>query len=262
MIERCAKAGPEQMRPARIALRLLALVTMSVMGMVWVLSHCIQDLYRSPSKNEFLAGLQEEIMKMTERSEFSKATNRLGSKDTIDSLHRLDSTLRESMRLSAISIVSVARDVVGQELDLGLDGGLKIPQGVRVVFPSQPMHMDPSFAFHDKPREFDAFRFSRRFEADSSQTRKAQGSSAEEEARLERAAASSTVPSQSFLPWGYGKHACTARWYAAQTLKQALAYIILNYDVEVLGDCPKSMSLVNVMVPHTNVQIRIRRKTS
>lgn len=254
MIERCAKAGPEQMKPPRIALRLLALVNMSVMGMVWVLSHCIQDLYRSPSRDKFLAGLQEEIMTMTEHSEFWKATDGLGSKDTIDRLHRLDSTLRESMRLSHISIVSVARDVVAEELDLGLDDGLKIPRGVRVVFPSQPMHRDPDFMFHERPLEFDAFRFSRRFEAD--QTR---GNSSEE-AILDRAAASSTVPSQSFLAWGYGKHACTARWYAAQTLKQALAYIILNYDVEVLGDSRKSMSLVNVVVPHTDVQIRIRRK--
>lgn len=254
MIERCAKAGPEQMKPQRIALRLLALVNMSVMGMVWVLSHCIQDLYRSPSKDEFLAGLQEELMKMTEHSEFSKPINALGSKDTIDSLHRLDSTLRESMRLSAISIVSVARDVVAEELDLGLGDGLKLPRGVRVVFPSQPMHRDPDFTFHERPLEFDAFRFSRSFEAN--QTR-VYGS---EEATMERAAASSTVPSQSFLAWGYGKHACTARWYAAQTLKQALAYIILNYDVEVLGDSRKSMSLVNVVVPHLDVQIRIRRK--
>lgn len=252
MIERCAKAGPEQMKPRRIGLRLLALVNMSVMGMVWVLSHCIQDLYRSPSKDEFLAGLQEELMRMTENSEFSKATNGLGSKDTIDGLHRLDSTLRESMRLSAISIVSVARDVVAEELDLG--DGLKIPRGVRVVFPSQAMHRDPDFTFHERPLEFDAFRFSRRFEAN--QTR---GKSSEE-ATLERAAASSTVPSQSFLAWGFGKHACTARWYAAQTLKQALAYIIMNYDVEVLGDSRKNMSLVNVVVPHLDVQIRIRRK--
>ncbi|KAG8158263.1 hypothetical protein KVR01_012024 [Diaporthe batatas] len=104
MIERCAKAGPEQMEPSRIGLRLLGLVTMSVMRMVWVLSHCIQDLYKSPSKNdpEFLASLQEELMKMTEHPESSKATDELGSKDTIDSLHLLESTLRESIRLSAI----------------------------------------------------------------------------------------------------------------------------------------------------------------
>lgn len=239
MVERCAKAGPEQADASRIATRLLALSTMSVMGMVWVLSHCMQDLYRSPSREEFLAGLEEERV-------------RPGGGDRLLLLRRLDSTLRESMRLSGISVVGLARDVAAEELDLGLEGAPRIPRGARVVFPTQSMHTDPDFALHDRPLEFDAFRFSRGLE----------GEAGEKAAREPAAAAasSSTAPSQSFLAWGYGKHACPGRWYAAQTLKQALAYIVSSYDVEVLGEPREKKSLVNVFVPHTDVEIRVRRK--
>lgn len=250
MIERCAKAGPDQADATRIAMRLLSLATMSVMGMVWVLSHCIQDLYGNPNREEFLAGLEEECKHSILSGRNGAGAGALGSKDTIDRLYRIDSTIRESMRLSSIGVISLARDVVAEEMDLGLDDGLKIPKGVRVVFPTQAMHKDAQFSFNENPLEFDAFRFSRDFESTESMEKSVFG----------REAASLTVPSESFLAWGYGKHACTGRWYAAQTLKQALAYIIMNYDVKVLGTPREKKALLNVVIPHTDVQIQLRRK--
>ena len=65
----------------------------------------------------------------------------------------------------------------------------------------------------------------------------------------------------SFLAWGFGKHACPGRWFASQTLKQALAYVVLHYDVEILNRPRERRALLNMMVPQTEVQMRVRRKS-
>ena len=43
-------------------------------------------------------------------------------------------------------------------------------------------------------------------------------------------------------------------------VEQSLAYIILNYDVEVLGEPKKKKAFVNVVVPDLDVEIRVRWK--
>ncbi|RYP66869.1 hypothetical protein DL769_005901 [Monosporascus sp. CRB-8-3] len=242
-IMRCAKAGPEQMDPTRIAMRLLGLATMSVMGMVYVLAHCIPDLYGSRSTNDFVAGLEAECRNVA--AAFPTTAASLASNEALHGLYRVDSTLRESMRLSNISVTSLARDVIVDDMDLGLAENLyKIPQGVRLVFPTQDIHRDESI--YETPLDFDAFRFSRAFEGN--------------EHKSDREAVASTTCSPSFLVFGYGRRACPGRWYAMQTLKQTLAYIVLHYDVELIGKPRERRALLNVMVPQQDLEIRIRRK--
>jgi hypothetical protein len=70
-----------------------------------------------------------------------------------------------------------------------------------------------------------------------------------------------TTPILSFLALRYGRHACPDRWYAAQVMKQTLAYIVMNYDVELLGKPVKRQSLLNTMVSPVNKKMQIRRKS-
>jgi hypothetical protein len=238
MIVKCS-GDPVQMKPAKLAMRLLALNTMFVFAMGYVFAHCVLDLYASPSSFEYIEGLKEECRNVSARF------NGLSTKEAVESLNRIDSTIRESMRISDVGVTTLPLDVIASPIDLG--NGVFVPRGVRMVFPTQPMHLDPSY--YDEPLTFDAFRFSRKFESPEKSSEK----------KSERELL--TSPTKSFLAFGYGRHSCPGRWFAAQTIKQALAYLVLNYDVEIIGEI-KRKALLNMMVPPTAAQIRIRRIAS
>lgn len=234
------------MQPRRLANRLLTFNVMFVIGMVYVFGHVVIDLYSSLDREDILAGL------VAECKQVSAIYDGLGSKEAVDRLHRIDSTIRESMRVSDVAITALARDVVGKPLDLG--NGIQIPRGTRVVFPTQAVHQDPDR--YTDPLRFDAFRFSRPFEGiPPKKTNGANGFGEDEEERLRL-----TTITPSFLAFGYGKHACPGRWFATQTMKQALAGIVQNYEIEITNR-PKTRPVVlNMMVPPTGTLMRFRRK--
>ncbi|KAK4164682.1 cytochrome P450 [Cladorrhinum sp. PSN259] len=243
-ISRCARTGdPTQMDPQRIALRLLGLASMSIMGMVYVFTHCIADVYGSPrnKRDEFLAALEAECNQQAQTDDNAK------------SFH-LESTLNESMRLNNISVTSLARDVVVDSLHIPISDkpsaghGYRLPRGTRVVFPTQDMHRDES-VFGPKADEFDALRFSRESRGEGGRT---------DDMR------------KNLLFFGYGKHGCPGRHYAMEILKQALSYVVLNYDVQLVETAADDdgagfkketkKTLLNVNVPNVDQKIRVRRK--
>lgn len=211
---------------------------MFIFAMAYVFGHCLLDLYGSPSKGEFLDGLEAECKRV------SSIHHGLSTKKAVDSLYRLDSTMRESMCLSDTFITSLPLDVVSGNVNLG--NGMIIPPGVRMVFPTQAMHLDPDN--HENPLTFDAFRFSRKFEG------------LEEADPRQNERELIVTPNKEFMVFGYGRHTCPGRWFVAQTIKQAFAYIVLNYDVEIVGKLGERKALLNMMMPPTDARIRIRRK--
>lgn len=243
---------------------------MFVVGMVYVFGHCVLDLYGSPDREDVIAGLEAECKQV------SATYDGLGSKEAVDHLYRVDSVIRESMRVSDVAVTALARDVVGRPLDL--HNGIQIPQGIRVVFPTQAVHQDADH--YAEPLRFDAFRFSRPFEGTSPP--RGSGSSNIDDWRsndkvISRCAREGTesvsnfcqhmserlslpTVTPSFLAFGYGKHACPGRWFASQTMKQALAGIILNYDIEIMDRPRTRQALLNIMTPPTGTQMRFRRK--
>ncbi|KAK0666048.1 cytochrome P450 [Cercophora samala] len=247
-ILRCSRTGdPGQMNPRRIALRLLGLATMSIMGLVYVFTHCIGDIYGMPSqkREELLAALRAEC-------------EREAQADDHGEFSLLDSTLNESMRLNNISVTSLARDVATDTLHIsGTDSKhghgdddvfYTLSRGDRIVFPTQNMHRDED-VFGKNPGEFDPFRFSRELQTGSG--------------RFDDMC-------KSLLVFGYGKHACPGRHYAMQTLKQTLAYVVVNYDVALIGPVDsdggyalrgKRQTLLNVNVPNIDLKTRVRRRT-
>lgn len=232
------------MQPGRLANRLLTFNVMFVIGMVYVFGHVVIDLYASPDREEVLEGLVAECKRV------SAQHDGLRTREAVESLYRIDSTIRESMRVSDVAVTALARDVVGKPLDIG--NGIQIPRGTRVVYPTQAVHQDPDH--YTDPLLFDAFRFSRPFEGTSHGSgAKGLGENGEERVQL-------TTISPSFLAFGYGKHACPGRWFATQTMKQALAGIVQNYEIEITNR-PKTRPVVqNMMVPPTGTMMRYRRK--
>ncbi|KAM7191678.1 Cytochrome P450 [Rhypophila sp. PSN 637] len=243
LIPRCAGHGPEHMDPTKIAMRILALNTMFIFAMSYVFSHTVIDLCSSPDRDEFLRIIGQECRRVV--AEYHPEG--LASKEAVDQLYHTDSAIRESMRLSDVGIVSLPRDVVGNKpLDLG--NGIVVPPGTRLVYPTQPMHLDPDH--HQDPLRFDAFRFSRPFEQQS------QG----QEEKDDKTRELMVTLTPGFLAFGYGKRACPGRWFVAQTLKQALGYLVMNYDIELVGEPPKRNALLNMMIPPTSAKLRVRRK--
>ncbi|KAI1089148.1 cytochrome P450 [Rostrohypoxylon terebratum] len=241
LIATADKGGPDQLDATRIANRLIALMTPLIFAVCYVFSHTVLDVYGSPDKDEFISGLYAECKGVSEKH------GGLGTAEAVDSLYRIDSTIRESMRTSDVAVTNLFRDVSAGEVDLG--HGITVTKGVRMAFPTQNIHLDPEY--YEDPKRFDAFRFSRAFEG-------------LDEANLQAKAQERELvvtPTLSFLPLGYGRHACPGRWFAAQTMKQALAYIVLNYDVELIGKPVTRKALVNTMVPPVDAKMRIRRKT-
>ncbi|CAG9950382.1 unnamed protein product [Clonostachys rosea f. rosea IK726] len=235
MIPICASEGSSQLEPRRIALRLVSILIPLIYAICFVFAHCVFDILGSPDSAEVLAGLEDECRRV------SSQPGGLASSENINQLFRADSALRESMRMSGVSVTNLFRDVLSGELDVG--DGLRVGPGVRMAFPTQNIHLDPEN--YENPLQFDAFRFSRKFES-------------EKEAIGERELATTTTPT--FLPFSYGRHACPGRYFAVQVMKQALAYLVLHYDVELVGGPAKRMALGNTMVPAVNTQMRIKQK--
>ncbi|KAH9872149.1 hypothetical protein IAQ61_004984 [Plenodomus lingam] len=237
MIPMCAKDA-EQLNAERIALRIASLLTPLIFAICYVFSHCVLDIYGSPDKAEILAGLEEECRRVS--AEFGG----LSSSAAMDALKGIDSAIRESMRVSDVMVTNIFRDVTAGEVDVG--NGLRVGPGVRMLFPTQNIHMDPDN--YDDPTRFNAFRFSRPFRG-----KKSVGEESEEQDLI-------TTSTPTFMPWGYGRHACPGRFFAAQSMKQTLSYLVLHYDVELVGPPPKRKALLNMMIPPVDAKIRIRRK--
>lgn len=241
MIPRCAGHGPENLNPNKIAMRFLALNTMFVFAMSYVFAHAVMDLYGSPDRDEVVAGLVEECRRVASQ----QPNGRIGTREATDSLHRVDSAMRESMRISDTFVFSLFRDVMGTKpLDLGNPGIGLVPPGARLVWPSHAIHLDPDN--YPDPTRFDAFRYSRPFEG--------------QEGQAAEARETMTTLTPKWLAFGYGKRACPGRWFVAQTLKQALAHVVMNYDVEIVGKRPERKAILAIMTPPEDVKLRVRRK--
>lgn len=209
---------------------------MFIVGMNYVFANCVLDIYGSPSKDDILAGLAAEGRRVS--AEYMG----LSTRGAVEDLVRHGSAIRESMRVSDFNVAGLPRDVVSGGLDLG--NGTEIPRGIRIAFPTQAIHQDSEF--YRDPLLFDAFRFSRDFEGPGRKTK--QEPQREDLADI----------TQSFLAWGYGRGNCPGRWFAAQTMKQTLAHLILHYEVEVTKRPEQRKSLLSVMLPPTDAEIKVR----
>ncbi|KAK7709062.1 hypothetical protein SLS64_006546 [Diaporthe eres] len=196
-----------------------------------------------PSSGEIVNTLESECRRVSDQYQG------LSTKESIDALYCVDSAVRESMRLNDVMVHLLPLNVLsGDAIDLGEGRRITAGSNIRTVFPAQMVHMDPDI--YDQPGKFDPFRFSRGFE--TPQDSNAQQATTKRELM--------TTVSTSFLPFGYGRHACPGRWFVAQMVKQALSYVLLNYDVEVVKKPGERMSMLNFMLPPQSAEIRVSRK--
>ncbi|PPQ78334.1 hypothetical protein CVT26_007700 [Gymnopilus dilepis] len=184
-----------------IVMRILAINVVALSGVAAVLSDALVNIashpeYVSPMRNEIEAVLAEEEW----------------SREALAKMDKLDSFIKESMRLGAGGLTGNRRIV----RDFTLSNGITIPAGTYLTFANHPTHNDAQ-RYHDHPTEFQAFRFVK-------QTDEQEGLKGEQSSMVSL--------SHDFLAWGFGKHACPGRFFASHNLKLALAHILLDYDIE------------------------------
>lgn len=242
------KLNPDWICRCLLLLNMVAIHTTSM-----VTSNTLMDLYTSPHVKETVAGLREEAERVL------KASNGEWSKDAVNNLLRVDSTIRETMRQTGLGDTGLPR-LVKDPNGIDLSGGLHIPYGVRVIVPAYAIHTDTSL-YGETAKEWDAFRFSRPmedFRAQQAQKQAASHTSEDLSKVLDLKNRGLIVTTDDFFSFGFGKHACPGRFFASQEMKLMIAHIVMNYDIEMDGPRPANFLINGSSVPKDDVQMRIR----
>ncbi|KAI1121476.1 ent-kaurene oxidase [Nemania abortiva] len=140
-----AELDPVMISKHMLPVELAAVDTTVVTGTLW-----IQDLLKSPTA---INDLVEEL------SAHQPAAGKRWSKEALLSLSRVDSSIRESQRLSNFHLTLIERAVIptgGVRLP---ELGWMIPQGAQLTVNLDGSHHDSDV--YDNPESYDAFRFSR-----------------------------------------------------------------------------------------------------
>ncbi|KAI0593268.1 cytochrome P450 [Biscogniauxia sp. FL1348] len=134
--------------------------------------------------------------------------------NALQSMKKMDSFLKEVLRLHPATMASFQRKVLQP---FTLSNGQFIPAGVTIEVPAVAVNSD-SDIFEDALK-FDPLRFYRLRQ------------SAKEAGSVEGAALNQFVSvSQNSLTFGYGRHACPGRFFAANEIKMILANALQKYE--------------------------------
>lgn len=122
------------------------------------------------------------------------------TKQGLSRMHRIDSVIRESQRVSPIALTFIHRKVVAKE-GITTPEGVYLPHGTLLSCPWAPIAGDPDL--HEHPQEFDPFRYSRPREAYDA-------TGAEERTSADALKLKQTglvTTGVHHLPFGHGRHA-------------------------------------------------------
>ncbi|PGH15783.1 hypothetical protein AJ79_02163 [Helicocarpus griseus UAMH5409] len=221
-MEECAKGRPYDPAIAQLSFSLAAIHTTSDMITQVLLDICQCEGLIQEMRKEIISVIQEEGWKKT----------------ALYKLKLMDSVVKESQRLKPIGIGSMRR--LAQE-DIELSDKTIIPKG-SVCFVSSNKSWDPNV--YQDPNTFDPYRFLRLRETPGNETW-----------------AQLVSPSPENLGFGFGKHACPGRFFAANEVKIALCHMLLKYDIRLAEGCKpttRTNGLSLVADPFARISIKRR----
>ncbi|KAF4944142.1 hypothetical protein FSARC_14749 [Fusarium sarcochroum] len=169
----------------------------------------------------------------------------LFTSNALQSMKKMDSFLKETLRVHPATMASFQRKVLKP---FTLSNGQVIPAGVTIEIPAVAVSSDSNIFPHaDK---FDPLRFYRL------RTEAKDGGS------VEKAANNQFVSvNQSSLTFGYGRHACPGRFFAANEIKMILAHALLEYDVKLVGSATErypNMEFAHMSIPDPSKNLLFR----
>ncbi|KAI3396499.1 hypothetical protein diail_12119 [Diaporthe ilicicola] len=194
-----------------------------------------QLLYDLCEHPEFIEPLREEL------------DNVIGPDGLIDKsgflrMAKMDSFMKESQRFNPLLLITFER-VIHQPFTLS--SGFTIPANTTIGIPTQAITMDESL--YPSPEVFDPFRFSKMREERPETDGRAQY----------------VASNPASLSFGYGRHACPGRFFAAQEIKAIMAYILRNYDIRFSQgqSRPESLRAETQYLPHPAATVEFKRRS-
>ncbi|KAL8289567.1 hypothetical protein RB597_001269 [Gaeumannomyces tritici] len=244
---------PTELSPDVMAGRLACLCFAAIQSSVISLTNALFDLTASPAhsaqwfeamRDEVLLQQQDEtttIATATAKTTTTTATPPWASKAALARLRHVDSALRESMRLSGFVARGVMKSVVAPG-GVRLPDGTRLPRGATVGVQAYSVHRDEDV--YGGAAEYRPFRF-------------VEPPGGEREKQQPQALVST---SPTFLAFSHGPNACPGRFFAANQLKLALAYIALHYEIEPITERPTNKWFVGSIAAPMWETLKIRRR--
>jgi cytochrome P450 len=235
---------PEEMSPHILAGRLLVMNFAAIHTSTFAITNLIFDLVSAAPSLHYLEELREEAASI-----FAEDKG-VWTKRGLSKMYKIDSALRESLRLRSFASVGMVRRVVA-EAGVDTPEGIHLPYGALVGLPSYGIHIDANN--YADPDVYNAMRY-------VNQKALIDTSGGGEGIYLKKANLSMVSTSTEYQAFGHGRHACPGRFFAANELKLLLAYMVLNYDIEPLTERPSGRWMVNVSLPDMKASIKVRRR--
>ena len=166
----------------------------------------------------------------------------------LQKMKKLDSFLRETMRVYPLGWTSFSRKVLKT---FTLSNGQVIPAGCVIEVPSYGMVMDETV--NEDPARFDAFR--------SYRAREREGLEGASKAGAGAANQFVTVSPHN-LTFGYGRHACPGRFFAANEIKMIMSRALLDYDVMMVGGATErypNLEFASQSIPDVSKELLFKR---
>ncbi|KAM0321757.1 hypothetical protein ACHAPQ_009277 [Fusarium lateritium] len=246
-----AEGKASELDPVLISKRLLpinfaAIHTTVLTGQSWML-----DFLSTPPSENTLDTLRDEILA-------HKPSQGPWTKQGLTSLTRLDSSIRESQRLSNFAANLVERQVIAPEGLKHPGYGWTLPRGAFVTVNLQGTHHDEKI--YKGAMGYDPWRYSKVREEWDAKTPEEKMEN-EDEGKKARGLGMVTT-SDAHLAFGHGRHACPGRFFVAHELKLIIASLLLNYDIRLLEKRPKPQWMGATIIPPLDACIEIRLKKS
>ncbi|KAL4790515.1 cytochrome P450 [Aspergillus venezuelensis] len=221
-IEQCAKGRPYDPAAVQLSISLAAIHTTSDM--------LTQVLYDIQAQEGLADAMRKEIVAVIQAEGWQKTT--------LYKLKLMDSVLKESQRMKPTSFVSMRRMA---DKTFKLSDGTVVPKNSQIFVPANQWDE----TLYPSPYKFDPYRFLKLREQPGHET-----------------SAQLVSPSPEHMGFGFGKHACPGRFFAANELKIALCHILLKYDFRLPeGEKePKPIIRGTGMIAHPMAKMEIRRR--
>lgn len=231
------------MEPRRIAHRIVMLNFNSVPPAGLTVANAIFDLFSAPSSADFVSTLRAELNKVAQET-----PEHYWTKAAVSKLHLLDSTMRESMRISDFGSLAFPRRVAAQN---GIDvSGVHVPKGAWMQIPMHNIHIDEDN--YTDATQFRPFRFAGAYAPTPDAARENQSNGQPQRTLV--------TLDDTFLTFGYGRFGCPGRTFGAHLMKVMFAYILEHYDVEHMDTRPHVTTLMEFRFSSPSTKIRIRRR--
>lgn len=129
----------------------------------------------------------------------------------------LESVMRESQRRNPSNMIRMQRYILKP---VRLSDGTKIPAGTSIAVPALPTLQDP--ALYANPSSYDPYRFARLRAGDAPDLMH----------YASREMYQFISVTKENMGFGYGRHACPGRFFAANEIKMICARVLLNYEIK------------------------------